>query len=526
MATFVEDLQEHLGAKTPVIFVTTCEPERAQEEVKTACMQSEDVEVIYRWSCTDMLQREYTPLGGPTDKPPEVRDINGLMNHVMVQNALSGQQSSAYIVYSAEHFLGNFVFQQYLLDAVVKLPVKSRREAARVIFVVPEGTPLPRMHERQVATVPFTLPDRAALIRAVEIAVSARRELGRPIHGDTGPEAIRRIAEAGIGLSRTEFVNALTRSLRRTDEFDLRFIADEKKEIVRRSGLLEYVENRSDLNDIGGLEVLKAWLLQRQRSFSDEAAAYGLPAPKGVLLLGVPGAGKSAAVKAIAGTWRLPCLRLDVGRVFGGIVGESERNIRSVIRTAETVAPVILWVDEVEKGVNKSGSSGAGDSGTSSRVLGTLLTWLSDKTSPIFVAMTANDVSAVPPELLRKGRLDEIFFVDLPTLAGRREIVSIHIRKTGRNPGNFDVDRIARAADTFTGAEIEQCILSGMYAAFSDGIREYTTDDVVTAVKETTPHAKTMAEAVELQRRLYDGKARAASLPEPNTIVSARNTYD
>ena len=263
--------------------------------------------------------------------------------------------------------------------------------------------------------------------------------------------------------------------------------------------------------DIGGLEVLKRWLASRSPAFTEKAQHFGLPSPRGVLLLGVQGCGKSLTAKAVAQLWRLPLLRLDVGRIFAGLVGSSEQNIRRAIQMAETVAPCVLWIDEIEKGLSGVQSSGMSDAGVTARIFGTLNTWMQEKTKPVFVVATANDISQLPPELLRKGRFDEIFFVDLPSEGERREIFEIHLRKRKRD---------VRSASTWTGwrrrptaspgPRSSRPIISALYVAFEQS-RDITTEDVSAAIKETVPLSITMREDIGMVRRWAKGRARPAS---------------
>jgi SpoVK/Ycf46/Vps4 family AAA+-type ATPase len=262
------------------------------------------------------------------------------------------------------------------------------------------------------------------------------------------------------------------------------------------------------------LDLLKEWLRKRRAALSQEARAFGLPAPKGVLLLGVQGTGKSLSAKAIANLWNLPMLRLDVGRIFGSLVGASEANMRAAIRTAEAVAPCILWIDELEKGFAGVQGSGVSDSGTTARVFATFLTWMQDKRAPVFVVATANDVSQLPPELLRKGRFDEVFFLDLPTFEERKEIFAVHLRKRGRIPSDYDLDALARKSQGYVGAEIEQAIIDAMYLGFSEG-REFTTDDILQSLKRQVPLSVAQREVIEsLRQWLREGRAQSASFQE------------
>ena len=261
---------------------------------------------------------------------------------------------------------------------------------------------------------------------------------------------------------------------------------------------------------MAGLENLKDWLKKRSAAFSERAAQFGLPAPKGVLLLGVQGCGKSLCAKAASSLWKLPLLRFDIGRVFGSLVGSSEESMRRAIQTAESVAPAILWIDEIDKAFAGTQGSAGSDGGTASRVFGTFLTWLSEKTAPVFVIATANDISQLPPELLRKGRVDEIFFVDLPTEEERREIFRIHLAKRHRDPARFDLDLFARSSEGFSGAEIEEAIISGLFDAFSQGT-ELDTATIRAGLAETVPLSRTMSEELNRLRTWAQGRARPSS---------------
>jgi SpoVK/Ycf46/Vps4 family AAA+-type ATPase len=253
-------------------------------------------------------------------------------------------------------------------------------------------------------------------------------------------------------------------------------------------------------------------------AFTDEARAFGLPSPKGILLLGVQGCGKSLCAKAVSRLWQLPLLRFDMGRMFGSLVGSSEENVRRAIAVAESVAPAVLWVDEIDKAFVGSQSSGVTDGGTTARVFGTFLTWLSEKSAPVFVVATANDVQQLPPELLRKGRLDEIFYVDLPSEEEREEIFRIHLAKRGRDPRNFDLPALTATSRDFSGAEIEEAIISALYDAFY-AKQELATAHVLESLAQTVPMAKTMSERISAQRNWANGRARNASVARPPTLA-------
>ncbi|PZU33828.1 MAG: ATPase [Actinomyces sp.] len=328
-----------------------------------------------------------------------------------------------------------------------------------------------------------------------------------------------RLVRASLGLTESEAEGALALAMATDgvlDASDVDTVLQEKKQAVRKSGLLEYVDTDIDLDGVGGLDNLKRWLSRRDSSWLAEAKEYGIPAPRGVLITGVPGCGKSLTAKAIAATWRLPLLRLDIGKVFSGIVGSSESNLRTAIRSAEAAAPAVLWVDEIEKGF--AGVSGTGDSGTASRVFGSFLTWMQEKTTPVFVIATSNNVQSLPPELLRKGRFDEIFFVDLPAPREREQIWSLHVRKhIGAAPhhAGFVFDDALRAdlvavTEGFSGAEIEQAVVAALFDAFSER-REIRGGDLRLAVERSVPLSVTQAESLAGIRVWASERAVSAS---------------
>jgi SpoVK/Ycf46/Vps4 family AAA+-type ATPase len=271
---------------------------------------------------------------------------------------------------------------------------------------------------------------------------------------------------------------------------------------------------------VGGMTDLKAWLNKRRLAFTEQARAFGLPEPRGLLLLGVQGGGKSLLAKAVATMWKLPLLRLDIGRVFSELVGSSEENMRNALRLAETVSPAILWIDEIEKGISGIASSGRSDAGTAARVFGSFLVWMQEKTAPVFVIATSNDISLLPPELLRKGRFDEIFFIDLPDFEERQDIFAIHLLKRHRNPEQFDLVRLARETEGFSGAEIEQAVIAGLYDAFEGG-RDLEEPDLIRNVAQSIPLSQTMREQVTALRNWARTHARPAS-----SSVSARRIMD
>jgi SpoVK/Ycf46/Vps4 family AAA+-type ATPase len=349
----------------------------------------------------------------------------------------------------------------------------------------------------------------------VELKLLLEKLLATPgARHDLAPKARDRLLRAALGLSSNQAQRVFAKAIVTDgvlDQRDIDLIADEKKQIISASGALEYYSPQETMSDVGGLGTLKDWLRKRETAFGREARDYGLPAPKGIALIGIPGTGKSLTAKTVASLWRMPLLRLDLGAVFGSFVGQSEENIRRALSLAETIAPCVLWIDEIEKGL----STGDNDGGTSMRVLGMMLSWMQEKSKPVFVVATANDISRLPPELLRRGRFDEIFFLDLPAAAERVEILEVHLKKRGRSPDKFDLGRLARACEGHVGAEIEQAVIEAMYQAFNDPSaprREFNTDDLAEAMARLVPLSSSQRETIAgLRRWLTEGRALSAS---------------
>lgn len=327
------------------------------------------------------------------------------------------------------------------------------------------------------------------------------------------------LIESALGLTIMEAERAFSRAYIEDKELSsaqIPIIIKEKENIIKKSGFLEYYHPKETMDDVGGLDNLKDWLQKRGRGFDKHAKEFGLETPKGILLLGIPGTGKSLIAKAIGSEWQFPLLRLDMGKIFGGIVGESERNIRGALNIAEAISPSILWIDEIEKGMSGISSSGGSDGGTTARVLGTFLTWMQEKEKPVFVVATANNISQLPPELLRKGRVDEIFFVDLPTENEREAIIKIHTDKR-RPSSSFDLKKLAEKSKGFSGAELEEAVKEAMFQAY-DEEHDLETQHIVDALEKTYPLAKTMSEVIDKMREWAKSRAVMASNSKPETL--------
>ncbi len=309
------------------------------------------------------------------------------------------------------------------------------------------------------------------------------------------------------GLSRRQAERIIIDTVitdQRFDDNDINTVIASKRRMIQQGGLLEYVETPLNLSQIGGMKLLKKWLNQRKETFSAKAIEFGLEFPKGIFMLGVQGAGKSLCAKAIATAWHQPLLKLDPGILYNSYIGQSERNLRNALQQIEMMAPAILWIDEIEKGF-ASAASQSTDGGLSKRLFGTLITWMQERKAPVFVVATANDIAALPPELLRKGRFDEIFFIDLPKLAVRKDIFRIHLVKRKRIPEKFDLDAMAKASEGFSGAEIEQAIISALHIAYADK-KDLDTERILIAIKSSPPLSVTLAEEIESLRQWAEGR--------------------
>jgi len=390
---------------------------------------------------------------------------------------------------------------------LARMPTDPRR-------LVVLSTPLPGLPiglRKEVPTVELALPGVADLKVVLDDAAEALA---------VRPEVDAALLDAARGLTVMEARLAFGKAAAALGRLGLAAVpqvAREKERIIKQSEVLEYYPTDARMQDVGGLDQLKRWLERRRNAFGAGAREFGLDAPKGVLLLGVQGCGKSLLAKAVAATWQFPLLRFDMGKVFGGIVGQSEANIRTALQVAQALAPCVLWIDEIEKGLAGVGSSDQSDGGTTARVVGSLLTWLQEKREPVFVVATANRIEMLPPELLRKGRFDEIFFVDLPTHRVREEILAIHIRKKDREPGHFDLTSLAERAAGFSGAELEEAVREGMYDAFAAG-RDLATEHIADALVRTFPLSRTMREQLAELRQWARVRARLAASEEPEAL--------
>ncbi len=390
---------------------------------------------------------------------------------------------------------------------------RELKRSRKSIIITSHTLELPAELQEEVTVIDFPLPDVPEINYLIE-------QLVVPEKLKLAGLAREQLVKACQGLSRTRIQRVLAKALaakQQVNESDISGVLAEKKQTIRQTGILEFFTPSESLKRVGGLDQLKQWVQLRQDAFTEEARRYGIPNPKGTLLVGIQGTGKSLSAKTIAHEWRLPLLRLDSGRLFGGIVGESESRVRQMIQVTEAMAPCVLWIDEIDKAFGNINSGVDGDSGTSRRVFGSLITWMQEKTSPVFIVATANNVQILPAELLRKGRFDEIFFLNLPTEAERQDIFKVHIQKLRPNRlRDFDLPLLAQQTQNFSGAEIEQVIVDAMHRAFSrkenGQRRDFITEDILQAVAQTVPLASIAHEQIEaLKQWAAQAGARSAS---------------
>ncbi|HET6924044.1 MAG TPA: AAA family ATPase [Anaeromyxobacteraceae bacterium] len=494
---FVSELDTLIRARYPLVYLVTWEEARLDAILEE--LATEHGKSLVTWSVTRGLRRLGGARGAPVDGGKDPVEMLGQVERL--------PDPSLVVLKDFHPFLGD----PTVVRALRELAHGLKSSFTTVILLSPTLN-IPTELEKEVTVLDVPLPSARDLLALLKEIVTVVRQ-SRSATVEIGKEDAEAIIKAAQGLTLSEAENAFAKAIAadgRLGKEDVKLVLEEKRQVIRKSGLLEYYPTDESLGNVGGLENVKTWLGRRTAAFGEAARRFGLPEPKGLLLLGVQGCGKSLTAKAIASTWRLPLLRLDMGRIFSGLVGSSEENLRKAIRVAESVAPAVLWTDEIEKGLSGSGSSGMTDGGVTARVFGAMLTWLQEKTAPVFVVATANRIELLPPELLRKGRFDEIFFIDLPTASEREEIFRIHVARRGRDATGYDLASAARLAHGFSGAEIEQAVVSALYDAFAEG-RELEQRHLEHAVKETFPLAATMREEIEKLREWARTRTRPAS---------------
>ena len=491
---FNDELALFLKARYPIIYINTIEEDRVEyvirKNIKTNLNRS-----IYSWDFVDGYTNNPNNEGFAKRNPLQALEL---------VERLNAETPALFLLKDFNRFLTDLSISRKLrnISRILKLQPKT-------IIIIGSDLTIPKELQDLITVVQFQLPleeeisqELNRLINSLNIKVDSQlfESLTRACQG-LSLERIRRVLSKIIATYKT------------IDNDSIKVLLSEKKQIISQTEILEYSSVNEQIANLGGLENLKDWLKKRKTAFGLQALNYGLPTPRGLLLIGIQGTGKSLTAKAIANDWQLPLLKLDVGKLFGGIVGESESRLRQMINVAETISPCILWIDEIDKAF--SNNDNRGDSGTSNRVLATFISWLSEKTKPVFVIATANNIDLLPIEIIRKGRFDEIFFLDLPEKEEREEIFKIHLQTFRPNSWqSFDYRQLAQASESFSGAEIRQSIIEGMYHAFYEK-REFTTEDICMALKELIPLAHLESDQmIRLQQWASSGRIRPASSKE------------
>ena len=488
---FNDELALFLKARYPIIYINTIEEDRVEyvirKSVKTNLNRS-----IYSWDFVD----------GYTNNPNNegFGQRNPLQALELVER-LSSETPALFLLKDFNKFLTDLSISRKLrnISRILKLQPKT-------IIIIGSDLTIPKELQDLITVLQFELP----------LEEEIKQELNRLIKSlniEIEPQLFENLTSACQGLSLERIRRVLSKIIatyKTINNNSIKVLLSEKKQIISQTEILEYSSVDEGIINLGGLDTLKDWLKKRKTAFGTQASNYGLPTPRGLLLIGIQGTGKSLTAKVIANDWQLPLLKLDVGKLFGGIVGESESRLRQMINLAETISPCILWIDEIDKAFTNTESKG--DSGTSNRVLATFISWLSEKTKPVFVISTANNIDLLPLEIIRKGRFDEIFFLDLPQKDERKEIFKIHIQEFRPNSWqSFDYSVLSELSESFSGAEIRQSIIEGMYHAFYEK-REFTTDDICLALNELIPLAHLESDQmIKLQNWASSGRIRLAS---------------
>jgi SpoVK/Ycf46/Vps4 family AAA+-type ATPase len=489
--SFNDEFELLVRARYPLIYIPTREEERVEAAIAYSAKQQGN-RGVYIWDFVDGYQGNPNDAGFGRRSPLQALEL---------VEKLPATVAAVFILRDFHRFLDDVSVARKLRNLARLL----KSQPKNIVILSPQMA-IPEDLSEALTVLEFPLPEIAEIRTELERLVST---LGQTLETRVLDELVRSCQ--GLSMERIRRVLAKAIAMHgslQPDDVDL--ILEEKRQSIRQTQILDFYPATERISDIGGLDNLKDWLLRRGGAFSEQARQYGLPHPRGLLLVGIQGTGKSLTAKAIAHHWHLPLLRLDVGRLFAGLVGESESRTRQMIQLAEALAPCVLWIDEIDKAF--AGLDGRGDSGTTSRVFGTFISWLADKTSPVFVVATANNIQALPPEMLRRGRFDEIFFVGLPNQEERRAIFAVHLsRLRPHNLKSYDLDRLAYETPDFSGAEIEQILIEAMHIGFSQN-RDFTTEDVLEAASQIIPLARTAQDQIRLlQDWAAAGRVRLAS---------------
>jgi SpoVK/Ycf46/Vps4 family AAA+-type ATPase len=474
---FLNDFVLLLKARYPILYIVTNEEERIEYLIKY-CAKKYVNRTYYSWDFVDGYQGNPNDTGFAARNPLEALDL---------VDKLTPETASLFVLKDYDNFLKDFSVIRKLKNLSRSLKTQPKN-----IIIVSSEINIPDSLKEFVTLLEFPLPSYSEILEELNRLTSSLQQ-------DIKPEVVNELTMACQGLSLERIRRVLSKIIAKYGEIDESspsLILQEKKQIIQQTQLLEFCLADKGIGDLGGLDNFKDWLQLRKKAFSQEAIEYGLPYPKGLLLVGVQGTGKSIAAKIIANEWRLPLLRLDFGRLFASLIGQSEQRVRKMIEIAEALSPCILWIDEIDKAF--AGAQSSGDSGTTSRVLATFITWLSEKTTPVFVVATANNIDCIPPEILRKGRFDEMFFLNLPTREEREAIFEVHLRKYRPDAvTNFQLPLLGQLSKDFSGAEIEAVVIESMRLGFNEN-REFNNEDVLISIQNLVPLARTKSKEIDL----------------------------
>jgi histone H3/H4 len=481
------ELELLIASRFPIIVIETQEEQRAIE-LLTRCGSRLGLQV-FTWSLTSGWKptKLQVPLTGPLDPPAALRHVSQV------------RQPGVYALLDFHPFLSDPLHVRLLKEIAVDYD-----RVARTMILMSYQIEIPPELDKLAVRFALSLPDPAGIREIFNQEVRAWEARNPPRHVAADAEAYAVVLRHLRGLTEPDVRRLVREAIEHggiVDFSDVPRLIAHKHEIVSRDSTLSFELDTRSFADVAGLKALKRWLDRRRAPFLDETGAESLDIPKGIMLLGVQGCGKSLAAKAVAGAWGVPLMRLDFGALFNKFLGETERNLRDALKTADSMAPCVLWIDEIEKGL----SSSNGDNGESRRVLGSLLTWMSERDSRVFVVATSNEIESLPPELVRKGRLDEIFFVDLPAAAAREEILRIHLRRRGQDPANFDLTSLTALTDAYSGAEIEQAVICALYEAHA-GRRAVNSEDIAAEIARIRPLSVVMGERVAALRAWADAR--------------------
>jgi SpoVK/Ycf46/Vps4 family AAA+-type ATPase len=492
----ISRIEHYLRCRFSLISVISWEEVRVERNIRQITRNYfNDSNKFSVWTCTDGLKMSGTLVDANTVDPFKAIDF-----------ILKSEDSGVYLFKDLHPFLiGNPHLVRKMKDFVARAKFSNQ-----VIILLSPLLCLPEELQKDIAIIDFALPDIEELGKLFDLLVAERLKEGN-FEVRLAAKQRETLLRAALGLTITEAEKAFSRIIQGKsflDSREIQTVINEKMNYIRVSGALEFIENEVKIKDVGGLEDLKKWAAERSLGFTQKAHAYGLPLPKGILVTGISGCGKSLCIKALANSWQMPLVRLDMTRIFSGMLGSPEEIMRRSIKTVEAVAPVLLWIDEIEMAF-QSGKTDHKNS-EAMRVFSSFLTWMQEKDTPVFLGATANDIDKLPPELLRKGRFDEIFFVDLPNPKEREDIFKIHLENRNNQISIYSLQGLAKQAEGFSGAEIEQCVISSMYKAFSQD-RKLTIEDLFISIGSTVPLAVTMDEQIKTSKRWADSRARKAS---------------